>query len=156
MILIWKLSDEYDQHFERLVNNKAQDETRCFEIVRRVLDEETVLEMVSTFLMLTQEHRVPSTARIDFHSCNFDPISGVLFNWRVQYQKEKIEWNFETLSNWIVKRNYKNLIIDNWCFHSVVFSIYWNILYWPLSSNDFTFQDFLSWRLISITTSCHG
>ena len=74
------VSDEYDQHFGRLVNNKSQDETRCFEIVRRVLDEETVLEMVSSFLMLTQEHRVPSTARIDFHSCNFDPISGVHFN----------------------------------------------------------------------------
>ena len=46
------------------------------EIVRRVMDEETVLEMVTTFLMMTREERVPPEARIEFHSSTFDPTSG--------------------------------------------------------------------------------
>ena len=57
----------------------AEDEGRCFEIVRRAVDEETALEMVAAFLLITQDHRVPPTASIHFHSCYFDPASGEIF-----------------------------------------------------------------------------
>ena len=59
-----------------IAGDESSDEARCLEIVRRVLDEETVLEMVSTFLMFNNDHKVPATAKIEFHACHFDPESG--------------------------------------------------------------------------------
>ena len=44
-----------------------------------MVDEETALEMVAAFLLITQDHRVPPTANIHFHSCYFDPTSGEIF-----------------------------------------------------------------------------
>ena len=74
-------SDEDKASRDETVGLGAEDddESRCMEIVRRVVDEETALEMVSAFLMITQDHRVPPTASIHFHSCYFDPISGGTF-----------------------------------------------------------------------------
>lgn len=47
-------------------------------VVRRVLDEKTVLEMVSTFLKVSQEDdSVPKSAKVTFDSCHFDEVSGL-------------------------------------------------------------------------------
>ena len=75
LVLSAENSDELQVNFE----DEGDDEGRCFEIVRRVVDEETVLEMVSMFLLITQDHRVPPTASIHFLSCYFDPVSGKIF-----------------------------------------------------------------------------
>merc|ERR1711879_574209 len=69
-------SEEHQVNFESGTTG-ADDEGRCFEIVRRVVDEETALEMVAAFLLITQDHRVPPTASIHFHSCYFDSSSGL-------------------------------------------------------------------------------
>ena len=85
------------------INNSSEDdedthagggeEEKCLRIVRRVLDEETVLEiivdtnyyywwwwqvleMVSTFLQLSQDHAMPPSASVTFHTAHFDPESG--------------------------------------------------------------------------------
>ena len=72
------INKEHQVNFESGATG-AEDEGRCFEIVRRVVDEETALEMVAAFLLITQDHRVPPTASIHFHSCYFDPASGEIF-----------------------------------------------------------------------------
>ena len=38
-----------------------------------------MLEMVSEFLLITQDHRVPPTASLHFRSCFFDSASGEIF-----------------------------------------------------------------------------
>ena len=70
---------------EENVSPETDDEDRCLEIVRRVVDEETALEMVAAFLLITQDHRVPPTASIHFHSCYFDHTSGGIF-WKNIYR----------------------------------------------------------------------
>ena len=55
---------------------EVSNEEKCLMIVRRVLDEGTVLDMVLTFLQLTHEQSVPPSASITFHSCHFDIDSG--------------------------------------------------------------------------------
>ena len=54
----------------------AGEEERCLAIVRRVLDEETVLGMVETFLSFTTEQEMPGHARCSFHSAYLDQESG--------------------------------------------------------------------------------
>ena len=54
----------------------AGEEERCLAIVRRVLDEETVLGMVETFLSFTSEQEMPGHARCSFHSAYLDKESG--------------------------------------------------------------------------------
>ena len=52
------------------------DEEKCLRVVRSVLDEETILEMVITFLQMTHDNSIPQTASIVFSSCYFDKESG--------------------------------------------------------------------------------
>ncbi len=54
------------------------DEVKCLRVVRSVLDEETVLEMVITFLQMTHDNSIPQTASIIFSSCYFDKESGLI------------------------------------------------------------------------------
>lgn len=54
------------------------DEVKCLRVVRSVLDEETVLEMVITFLQMTHDNSIPQTASIVFSSCYFDKESGFI------------------------------------------------------------------------------
>lgn len=54
------------------------EETKCLRVVRRVLDEETVLGMVIAFLQLTHDDSIPQSASIAFTSCFFDKESGIV------------------------------------------------------------------------------
>ena len=56
------------------------DEVKCLRVVRSVLDEETVLEMVVTFLQMTHDNSIPQTASIIFSSCYFDKESGYIID----------------------------------------------------------------------------
>ena len=46
-------------------------------VVKKVLDEKTVLDMVITYLQLVHDQSVPSNAAITFHSCYFDVDLGL-------------------------------------------------------------------------------
>ena len=59
-------------------DEEVNKEEKCLMIVRRVLDEGTVLDMVITFLQLTHDQSVPQTADLTFHSCQFDTDSGTI------------------------------------------------------------------------------
>ena len=56
------------------------DEEKCLRVVRSVLDEETILEMVITFLQMTHDNSIPQTASIVFSSCYFDKESGYVLS----------------------------------------------------------------------------
>ena len=68
-----------DQH-ETLGDEHSDDEDqeRCMNVVKKVLDEKTVLDMVTTYLHLVHDQSVPSTAAITFHSCYFDVDLGLV------------------------------------------------------------------------------
>ena len=70
------LSDDNEANDVGEDDVKVSNEEKCLMIVRRVLDEGTVLDMVLTFLQLTHEQSVPPSASITFHSCHFDIDSG--------------------------------------------------------------------------------
>ena len=53
------------------------DGERCMRVVRSVLDEETALDMVKTYLAFTREDEdIPEDVQIDFKDCEFDPDEG--------------------------------------------------------------------------------
>ena len=64
------------------------DEVKCLRVVRSVLDEETVLEMVITFLQMTHDNSIPQTASIVFSSCYFDKESGFIIHLYMLVMKE--------------------------------------------------------------------
>jgi hypothetical protein len=52
------------------------EEERSMRVVKSVLDEVTVLRMVTDYLELTKDASVPEWARVTFKQCQFDPGSG--------------------------------------------------------------------------------
>ena len=68
-------NDETDKQSDGLELN--DDQERCMNVVKKVLDEKTVLDMVITYLQLVHDQSVPSNAAITFHSCYFDVDLGL-------------------------------------------------------------------------------
>ena len=87
--------DKMQEEAEAEETGDETEEERCMRIVRSVLDEETALEMVKTYLQFTrvqgkvqqswfsfylQEADIPEMAQIEFHMCEFDPDLGNFIN----------------------------------------------------------------------------
>ena len=62
---------------DNIASENVNEDDKCTAIVKRVLDEEAVLEMVSTYLKLIKDCPVPEAASVTFTSCHFDEYSGL-------------------------------------------------------------------------------